>query len=583
MGKLTFKGGIHPYEGKELSKNSPIEKYLPKGEMVYPLSQHIGAPSVPCVNKGDRVLAGQKIAEANGFVSVPLHASVSGTVKGFEKRLTAAGSMADSIIIENDQQYEETGFQAAELSELSKEEIIARIREGGVVGMGGAGFPTHVKLSPKEPDKIEYVLVNGAECEPYLTSDYRRMLEEPDKIVAGLEVMLKLFDHAKGYICIEDNKPDCIAKLRELVKGHSRIEVKEVMTKYPQGGERTLIYATTGREINSSMLPADAGCVVDNVDTVVAVYKAVILGRPVMNRIVTVTGDAIASPKNFTVLTGTNMEELIEAAGGLKTGAAKVISGGPMMGFAMFDLHVPCVKTTSAFLCLEKDAVSEAMREWTSRMADTHYCLGSVMGPHPFPVIVRDFQSVISREIKEQMIQKEGRLPDAVVACVGGGSNAIGSFYHFIEDKQVRLIGCEAAGRGIDTAETAATIATGKPGIFHGMKSYFCQDEYGQIAPVYSISAGLDYPGIGPEHASLHDTGRAEYVPVTDEEAVGAFEYLARTEGIIPAIESAHAVAHGMKIAPAMETDKIVVITISGRGDKDCASIARYRGENIYE
>ena len=366
MGKLTFKGGIHPYEGKELSKNSPIEKYLPKGEMVYPLSQHIGAPSVPCVNKGDRVLAGQKIAEANGFVSVPLHASVSGTVKGFEKRLTAAGSMADSIIIENDQQYEETGFQAAELSELSKEEIIARIREGGVVGMGGAGFPTHVKLSPKEPDKIEYVLVNGAECEPYLTSDYRRMLEEPDKIVAGLEVMLKLFDHAKGYICIEDNKPDCIAKLRELVKGHSRIEVKEVMTKYPQGGERTLIYATTGREINSSMLPADAGCVVDNVDTVVAVYKAVILGRPVMNRIVTVTGDAIASPKNFTVLTGTNMEELIEAAGGLKTGAAKVISGGPMMGFAMFDLHVPCVKTTSAFLCLEKDAVSEAQKQMTA-------------------------------------------------------------------------------------------------------------------------------------------------------------------------------------------------------------------------
>lgn len=359
MGKLTFKGGIHPYEGKELSKNSPIEKYLPKGEMVYPLSQHIGAPSVPCVNKGDRVLAGQKIAEANGFVSVPLHASVSGTVKGFEKRLTAAGSMADSIIIENDQQYEETAFQAAELSELSKEEIIARIREGGVVGMGGAGFPTHVKLSPKEPDKIEYVLVNGAECEPYLTSDYRRMLEEPDKIVAGLEVMLKLFDHAKGYICIEDNKPDCIAKLRELVKGHSRIEVKEVMTKYPQGGERTLIYATTGREINSSMLPADAGCVVDNVDTVVAVYKAVILGRPVMNRIVTVTGDAIASPKNFTVLTGTNMEELIEAAGGLKTGAAKVISGGPMMGFAMFDYHVPVVKTSSALLCMSEDEVSE--------------------------------------------------------------------------------------------------------------------------------------------------------------------------------------------------------------------------------
>ena len=230
-----------------------------------------------------------------------------------------------------------------------------------------------------------------------------------------------------------------------------------------------------------------------------------------------------------------------------------------------------------------KDAVSEAMREWTSRISDTHYCLGSVMGPHPFPMIVRDFQSVISKEIRLQMLEKEGKLPDTVIACVGGGSNAIGSFYHFIEDKQVRLIGCEAAGRGIDTAETAATIATGKPGIFHGMKSYFCQDQYGQIAPVYSISAGLDYPGVGPEHSYLHDIGRAEYVPVTDEEAVGAVEYLARTEGIIPAIESAHAVAYGMKIAPAMETDKIVVITISGRGDKDCASIARYRGENIYE
>lgn len=230
-----------------------------------------------------------------------------------------------------------------------------------------------------------------------------------------------------------------------------------------------------------------------------------------------------------------------------------------------------------------KDAVSEAMREWTNRISDTHYCLGSVMGPHPFPTIVRDFQAVISKEIKEQMLRKEGRLPDVVMACVGGGSNAIGTFYHFIEDKEVRLIGCEAAGRGVDTWETAATIATGKPGIFHGMKSYFCQDEYGQIAPVYSISAGLDYPGIGPEHAWLHDTGRAEYVPVTDEEAVQAFEYLSRTEGIIPAIESAHAVAHAMKIAPQMDKDKIIVITISGRGDKDCAAIARYRGEDISE
>ena len=230
-----------------------------------------------------------------------------------------------------------------------------------------------------------------------------------------------------------------------------------------------------------------------------------------------------------------------------------------------------------------KDAVSETFREWTSRIDDTHYVLGSVMGPYPFPTIVRDFQSVISREIKQQLLEKEGRLPDAVLACVGGGSNAMGAFYHFIEDKSVRLIGCEAAGRGIDTYETAATINTGRLGIFHGMKSYFCQDDYGQIAPVYSISAGLDYPGIGPEHAYLHDTGRAEYVAVTDDEAVEAFEYLSRIEGIIPAIESAHAVAHAMKLAPKMDKDQIMVINISGRGDKDVAAIARYRGEDLHE
>ncbi len=230
-----------------------------------------------------------------------------------------------------------------------------------------------------------------------------------------------------------------------------------------------------------------------------------------------------------------------------------------------------------------KDACSAAFREWTTRISDTHYCLGSVMGPHPFPTMVRDFQAVISREIKAQLREKEGRLPDAVLACVGGGSNAIGAFYHFIETPSVRLIGCEAAGRGVDTPDTAATIATGRLGIFHGMKSYFCQDEYGQIAPVYSISAGLDYPGIGPEHAMLHDTGRAEYVPVTDEEAVSAFEYLSRTEGIIPAIESAHAVAHARKLAPTMGKEQIIVVNISGRGDKDCVSVARYRGEALSE
>lgn len=245
-------------------------------------------------------------------------------------------------------------------------------------------------------------------------------------------------------------------------------------------------------------------------------------------------------------------------------------------------LGAEVVPVTSGTATL-KDAVSEAMREWTSRIEDTHYCLGSVMGPHPFPVIVRDFQAVISQEIKEQMLEKEGRLPDIVMACVGGGSNAIGAFYHFIAHPEVRLIGCEAAGRGIDTLDTAATIATGKLGILHGMKSYFCQDEYGQIAPVYSISAGLDYPGIGPEHANLHDQKRAEYVAITDEEAVNAFELLSKTEGIIPAIESAHAVAHAIKIAPTLDKDKIIVVNLSGRGDKDCAAIARYRGENIHD
>ncbi len=238
------------------------------------------------------------------------------------------------------------------------------------------------------------------------------------------------------------------------------------------------------------------------------------------------------------------------------------------------------VETGTATL---KDAVSETFREWVSRIDDTHYVLGSVMGPHPFPTMIRDFQAIIGKEIKQQMLEAEGKLPDVVMACVGGGSNAIGTFYDFIPDKQVRLIGCEAAGRGVNTAETAATLATGRLGIFHGMKSYFCQDEYGQIAPVYSISAGLDYPGMGPEHAMLFDQGRAEYVPVTDDEAVDAFEYLSRTEGIIPAIESAHAVAHAIKIAPAMDKDQTIVITLSGRGDKDCAAIARYRGEDIYD
>ena len=361
MGLLTFKGGIHPYEGKELSKDQPIETYTPKGEMVFPLSQHIGAPAKPLVKKGDRVLKGQVIAEAGGFVSAPIHSSVSGTVKGIESRLTATGTMANAIIVENDQQYEEVEYHpASSLGELSKEEILKRIQDGGVVGMGGAGFPTHVKLSPKNPESIEYILVNGAECEPYLTSDYRRLLEYGEQVVEGLKVMLALFDKAKGYICIEDNKPDCIKKMEDLVRDIPRIEVKTLMTKYPQGGERQLIYATTGREINSSMLPADVGCIVDNVETVTSIYRAVMLGKPVMERTVTVTGDAVSHPKNFMASIGTNMRELVDAAGGFKSTPDKIISGGPMMGFSMYQLDVPCTKTTSAILSFLKDEVSNA-------------------------------------------------------------------------------------------------------------------------------------------------------------------------------------------------------------------------------
>ena len=268
--------------------------------------------------------------------------------------------MVDAIVVENDEKYETVEFQKADsLENLSKEEILDRIKEGGVVGMGGAGFPTHVKLAPKEPEKIEYVLVNGAECEPYLTSDYRRMLEQPEWIIGGLKCILKLFDNAKGYICIEDNKPDCIAKMTEMVKGEQKIEVRTLKTKYPQGAERCLIYAVSGREINSSMLPADAGCVVDNIDTVCAVYRAVMAGEPVMDRIVTVTGEAVADPCNFKAKMGTSFADLLEAAGGFKQPAKKIISGGPMMGFAMFDYHVPVVKTSSAMLCMTEDDISE--------------------------------------------------------------------------------------------------------------------------------------------------------------------------------------------------------------------------------
>jgi len=358
MVKLTFSGGIHPNDCKSFSKEKPIKELFPGDELVFPLSQHIGAPAVPIVAKGDVVLAGQLIAEAGGFISANIHSSVSGTVKSIEPRTLATGGKCNSIVIENDGKYREVDYVTKKIENLSKDEIRQRVKDAGVVGMGGAGFPTNVKLTPKNPDKIEYIIVNGAECEPFLTSDYRRMLEEPDRIVMGLKVILQLFDNAKGYIAIEDNKPEAIAILTDKVKDEPRISVKVVKTKYPQGGERTLIYATTGRKINSSMLPADVGCIVHNIDTISSVYYAVIEGKPLTKRIVTVTGDGIADPQNFCVHIGMNYRQLLKAAGGEIGNPEKYISGGPMMGFAMYSLDVPITKGSSSLLVMQNDIVS---------------------------------------------------------------------------------------------------------------------------------------------------------------------------------------------------------------------------------
>ena len=360
MSGLTFKGGVHPYEGKELSKDKPVLRFMPEGEMVFPLSQHIGAPAKPLVKKGDRVLYGQMIAEAGGFVSANIYSSVSGTVKSIGKHRVATGDMVESIMIENDGLYEAAEpLPVKDINDCTKQDVIDAVKLAGIVGMGGAGFPTHVKLSPKDPDKIYYCIVNCSECEPYLTSDYRRMLEEPDKLVAGLKIILCLFDHAEGILAVEDNKPECIRNLKELTENEPRITVKTLKTKYPQGAERQLIYATTKRAINSSMLPADAGCIVNNVDTVVSIYHAIIEKRPLTERIVTVTGDAIRNPQNYLVPIGSNVRQLIETSGGFKTTPEKIISGGPMMGFAMFDLDVPIIKTSSAVTCFTKDEVAQ--------------------------------------------------------------------------------------------------------------------------------------------------------------------------------------------------------------------------------
>ena len=361
MGLATFKGGIHPYEGKELSENKPIQVLLPKGELVFPMSQHIGAPAKPLVAKGDRVLAGQKIGEAGGFISANVICSVSGTVKAIEPRRMVNGAMVPSIIVENDGEYEtvEGVGEDRDPSTLSKEEIRSIVKEAGIVGLGGAGFPTHVKLTPKDENAIDYVIVNGAECEPYLTSDYRMLIEEPEKIVGGLKVILQLFDNAKGVIAIENNKPEAIKKLTEMVKDEPKITVCPLLTKYPQGGERSLIYATTGRSINSTMLPADAGCIVHNVDTIYSIYMAVIEGKPLTKRIVTVTGDGVKEPGNFYVWLGMNYRQLLEAVGGVVGEPEKYISGGPMMGFAMYSLDVPVIKGSSSLLVFQNDVVSK--------------------------------------------------------------------------------------------------------------------------------------------------------------------------------------------------------------------------------
>lgn len=361
MSILTFRGGVHPDDGKAMSKDKAISVYEPQGQIVISMSQHIGAPAVPTVKKGDRVLVGQKIGEAGGFISANVHSSVSGEVKSIEPRVMTNGSKATCVVIENDGTYEEASVYDIknDYTGLTKDRIRELIKEAGVVGMGGACFPTHVKLTPKNKEEIDYIIVNGAECEPYLTSDYRRMLEQPEYLIEGLKVILTLFPKAKGIIGVEDNKKDVIANLKKLVKDEPSIEVKSLYTKYPQGAERQLIFATTGRKIDSTMLPADAGCIVDNVDTVFAIRAAVVEERPLISRVITVTGDAIREPQNFLVRIGTNTQELVEAAGGFVKHPKKIISGGPMMGTALFDLDVPVIKGSSALLCLQRDTVSE--------------------------------------------------------------------------------------------------------------------------------------------------------------------------------------------------------------------------------
>lgn len=359
MKLLTFKKGVYPPHGKHFTENKKIEDYLPKGNLVFPMSQHIGAPCDPLVKKGDRVLAGQKIGQEKGFVSAPIYSSVSGTVKDVTPMPHPSGSKVLSVVVENDGLYEEVEFTPRkDYLSLSKEEILKIIQEAGIVGMGGAAFPTHVKLAPPPDKKIDSIIVNGAECEPYLTCDHRLMLENAKEIVEGLKIILHMFPNVKGYIAIENNKMNAVKSMKNAAKGTPNIEVVVLKTKYPQGAEKQLIYAVTGREVPSGKLPADVGCIVQNVDTVFEIYNSVAFGRPLMERIVTVTGEAVAEPKNLRVKFGASFRELIEVCGGFKENPVEIISGGPLMGITVRTLDLPVIKGTSGILCLtEKQAV----------------------------------------------------------------------------------------------------------------------------------------------------------------------------------------------------------------------------------
>ena len=363
----SFRGGAHPAGMKELSAGKPIQYHQAKGEMVFPLSQHIGKPAIPVVKKNDPVLAGQVIARADGYVSANIISSCSGKVKSIEARMTSAGVIAQCIVIDNDGAYTlaEGIGQTCDYTKLSPSQIVEKVQAAGVVGLGGAGFPTHVKLSPKNPEEIDYIIANGAECEPYITCDDRLMQERPEWVIGGLKVLLHMFGHAKAIIAIEDNKPQAIAAMEKAIAGDSRMEVMILKTKFPQGGERNLVHAVTGRKMASTDLPANLGCIVDNVTTLAAIYRAVCLNEPLMEKGFTVTGDAVAQPGNFLVKIGTSFAELLEAAGGFKTQPKKVIIGGPMMGIAAVDLNVPIAKSYNALVCLTEDPVEKAEDQMT--------------------------------------------------------------------------------------------------------------------------------------------------------------------------------------------------------------------------